>query len=276
MMQIVVVDADGSTARACIRALRAQDWSVAVAPCVTDVAGMPDAIVFASGRDVAGSLAQAVALRRRPALAQVPLLVVARLDRSGWDRSFHTEDALGVDALMDEPVDASALVARLKGLLDARQHVDELKASPGFGTILAQAIANEGAAETFYRSAARAVASDETRAELDGLADDERRHRQLLLDFATGRRAIPTDKVPDGAILDAFGTPDLTSDLTPSDAFLLAARKERLAVDLYESWARLYPNGPERQLLTGLADTERTHRDRVEQMFTNASFPEAW
>ena len=64
--------------------------------------------------------------------------------------------------------------------------------------------------------------------------------------------------------------------MSPADAFLLAANKEKLAVEMYENWAKLYPEGAERELLLQLAEVERAHKAKVEAMFTNAAFPEAW
>ena len=50
---------------------------------------------------------------------------------------------------------------------------------------------------------------------------------------------------------------DLHLQVRPgTDAFLLAARKEKLAADFYDDWAGLYPPGPERELLRSLAKTE--------------------
>ena len=67
-----------------------------------------------------------------------------------------------------------------------------------------------------------------------------------------------------------------TTEMSPADAFLLAAKKEKLAVQFYETWSRLYPEGPERSLLLSLAEIERRHKTKVEELFTNAAFPEAW
>jgi rubrerythrin len=64
--------------------------------------------------------------------------------------------------------------------------------------------------------------------------------------------------------------------MQPADAFLLAANKERLSARMYENWAALYEDGPERDLLLRLADMERQHLAHVEAMFSNAAFPEVW
>jgi len=64
--------------------------------------------------------------------------------------------------------------------------------------------------------------------------------------------------------------------MSPADAFLLAAKKERLAMQMYRNWAALYAAGPERDLLLRLAEMERQHQAHVEAMFSDAAFPEVW
>ena len=86
----------------------------------------------------------------------------------------------------------------------------------------------------------------------------------------------PSSQSPDapGAVVETLGTPDFTPDMSPADAFLLAAKKEKLAAEFYENWAGLCSPGQEREILLGLAGMERNHKKRVEDLFTNASFPE--
>jgi rubrerythrin len=142
--------------------------------------------------------------------------------------------------------------------------------------ILDRAVANEEAAAAFYRQAAESVSDPRTKEALEGLMRDEVEHKQLIEEFKTGARPLPEGVTSAGSLVEAFGTPDFSTDLSPADAFLLAARKEKLAVEFYESWAKLYPAGEERDLLLGLAEIERRHKARVEAMFSNAAFPEAW
>ncbi len=205
----------------------------------------------------------------------MPVVLVADLDRSGWDRTFGSAEALEVDALFDSPVDAPALARRLEGILAAREAVSGPDAAR-MGSILDRAITNEEASEAFYRQAAGSVHDADTREALEGLMRDEAEHKHLIEEFKSGARPLPQGTTSGGSLAETMGTPGFSEDMTPADAFLLAARKEKLAVELYENWAKLYPEGDERDLLLRLAEIERRHKVRVEAMFSNAAFPERW
>jgi len=206
-----------------------------------------------------------------------PMVLVTALDRSGWDRTFSSAEAFEVDALLDLPLDSAALITRLKGIIAAQADVTMHQVrTPEIEAIVARAVTNEEAAEAFYRRAAEVAENSETRKTLLSLASDEAQHKQLLLDFKSGKRPLPEQGTDATTLVESFGAPDLTPDLAPADAFLLAARKEKLAVEFYENWAALYPPGAERETLMRLAEVEREHKTRVEEMFSRAAFPESF
>ncbi len=206
----------------------------------------------------------------------VPVVLVADLDRSGWDRTFGSAEALEVDALFDSPVDAAGVGPAAAGHIWPRARPCAGRTRPRMASILDRAIASEEASEAFYRQAAGSVSDAGTREALEGLMRDEAEHKRLIEEFKSGARPLPEGTTSGGSLVETMGTPGFSEDMTPADAFLLAARKEKLAVELYENWAKLYPEGEERDLLLRLAEIERRHKVRVEAMFSNAAFPERW
>ena len=157
------------------------------------------------------------------------------------------------------------------------EDVQKLAVAPEMSAILDRAIANEEAAAAFYRRAAAALADAETREALEGLMRDEEEHKRLIEEFRSGARPLPKATAQAATLVESLRHAAASAaDMSPADAFLLAANKERLAVELYENWAKLYSEGAERQLLLHLADVERGHKARVEAMFANAAFPESW
>ncbi len=146
----------------------------------------------------------------------------------------------------------------------------------GWKVILDRAIVNEESAAAFYRQAAARVSDPVTRDALEGLMRDEVEHKHLIEEFRSGARPLPDGNSSGGSLVEILGTPDFTADMSPSAAFLLAAKKEKSAVEFYENWAGLYPVGPERKLLLSLADVERRHKLKVEELYANAAFPEVW
>ena len=154
--------------------------------------------------------------------------------------------------------------------------VIDTAAAAGWQVILARAVLNEESSAAFYRQAAVRVSDPVTRDALEGLMRDELDHKRILEEFLSGTRPLPAGATAGGSLVESLGAPDFTVDLSPADAFLQAARKEKLAVEFYENWARLYSGGPERDLLLKLAEVERRHKAKVEDLFTNAAYPEAW
>jgi rubrerythrin len=274
MGTIAIVDTVGDSREALQQALTAAGWEVAVEEGLHCCDASVEAIVLAT--DAAGL---ATAHKQVEALREArgtPIILVTELDRSGWDRTFEAAGGLAVDALLDKPVDTGALLRRLNGILQARQTVQGLRETPEMDSIIDRAIANEEASAEFYQRAAALVASPDTKEALESLARDEVEHKALLQEFRSGARPLPEGESPAGTLVEAMGTPEFSPDMSPADAFLLAANKERLAVEMYENWARLYPSGPEHEVLLKLAEVERRHKVRVEAMFSDAAFPEVW
>ena len=283
-MKVLIVDASGGVPSSLLEACKAEHWQAQVVAeppkrrkaqvRTAHRAGGVDAIILMAQ---AGKLSPALPATLDFARGQgAPLLLATDLDRSGWDRTFNSPEALEVDALFDLPIEPEAVVRRLKRILDARAHTRSGSLPPGGGAIVDRAIANEEAAAAFYSRAAKSVLRSDTKESLEALARDEKEHKRLLLEFRKGRRPLPSTPAETSGVLEQMGAADVTADMGPADAFLLAARKEKLSIDFYESWASLYPAGPERDLLKQLAEVERRHKASVEAMFTNAAFPERW
>jgi rubrerythrin len=274
MKTVLVIDTIGDSRTEIEGAFAAAGWRV---KHNENASALPDetadAVILATDAAGLGRALPAVQACRQA--TGVPLALVVSLDRSGWDRTFGAAAGLDVDALFDRPVNAVALVQRLNGILAAREAV-RTPPPAGMPAILDQAIANEITAAAFYRQAAERVADPATRAVLEDLMRDEIEHQCLLEEFKSSAHPLPEDAPPAGSLVETFGTPDFSPGLTPADAFLLAAQKEKLAADFYRNWAGLYPGRPERDLLLRLAEMERGHKARVEALFTNAAFPEAW
>ena len=275
MARILVIDRLQDEREALKRALGEAGWEVVVADDATACrTASADAIVLAAdAADLAHAQAHIEAVREKSA---TPVILVVDLDRSGWDRTFASPESLAVDALFDRPVDAQALVRRLAGILAAREDARLLAAAPEMSSIVDRAIVNEEAAAAFYCRAAERIADPQTKEVLQSLMRDEQEHKRLLEEFRSGARPLPAATVQTTTLVEVFGAPQFSEELAPADALLLAANKERLAVEFYENWAKLYPEGEERRLLLYLADVERGHKVRVEAMFVNAAFPESW
>lgn len=269
MKTVLVIDAEGDSRDAIEQAALEAGWNF-----VSKAARTADAVVLLADKDGLEPALKNVAAARRSGAVVV---LVAELSRSGWDRTFGATPAPDVDALFGKPVDAPAIFRRLDGIMAAREATQtQTPTAIGMAVILDRAVANEESAAAFYRQAAGRASDPVTRDALEGLMRDEIEHKQLIEEFKNGARPLPEGTTSGGSLIECLAVPDFAADMSPPDAFLLAAKKEKLAVEFYENWAKLYSEGAERDLLLRLAEIERRHKAKVEDLFTNAAFPEVW
>jgi rubrerythrin len=143
--------------------------------------------------------------------------------------------------------------------------------------IISTAIDREVEAYTFYRSISEKVKDPSLKKLFTELAGEEKKHREFLqaflakdvakLHFAAGK---------DYKVGDSLPTPPLTMDLKPLDGLVIAIKKELEAMQMYSQLANLSTD-TEQQLLFGqLANMERSHKARLEDLYTEMAFPEAW
>jgi rubrerythrin len=146
-----------------------------------------------------------------------------------------------------------------------------------FTEIIKMAINREVEAYTFYRTVSGKVKDAILRKLFDELAGDEKKHRETLENvLAKGVAKIHFAPGVDYRVGDALASPPLTADLKPLDGFALAIRKELEAMQMYTRLAAAAADTAEKSLFTELANMERGHKARLEDLYVNAAFPEVW
>jgi len=283
MANVLVVDSDAAALESAQSALASAGHEVASAK-TCDLArellaeAKPEALVVDFGMG-AGSAGVGLIREVRASDSAVAIVLMTAIETDGWDRSLDgAEQLFDVDALVDKPVEGRVLTAVLDHVLAATgERRSHAAASPHFAAILSRAIANEHLSEQFYRVAAEGAQTEEARAVLLQLAEDELGHAELLQSVSAGDRTLP---VPEGApgagLLASLSGPALSTDLSPKEAFVLAMEKEKAAAEFYRSWASLAGDGPDRDLLLRLAGMEEGHRERLERLYMESAYPEAW
>lgn len=143
--------------------------------------------------------------------------------------------------------------------------------------IISTAIDREVEAYTFYRTIADKVKDKNLKALFDELAGEEKKHREFLQGFLT--RDVSKMKFTPGhdyKVGDALPSPKLSADLKPLDGLVLAIKKELEAMQMYTQLAHAAGDVEVQLLFTQLANMERGHKSRLEDIYTNMAFPEAW
>ncbi|MDD1686427.1 ferritin family protein [Methanoregula sp.] len=143
--------------------------------------------------------------------------------------------------------------------------------------IISTAIDREVEAYTFYRNVSDKVNDKNLKALFAELAGEEKKHREFLQGFLT--KDVSRIKFAAGhdyKVGDALPTPDLTMNLKPLDGLVLAIKKELDAMQMYTQLASAAADMETQLLFTQLANMERGHKARLEDLYTNMAFPETW
>lgn len=143
--------------------------------------------------------------------------------------------------------------------------------------IISTAIDREVEAYTFYKSVAGRVKDKVLKDLFAELAGEEKKHREFLQGFlAKDVSKIKFTAGHDYKVGDSLPTPPLTADLKPLDGLVIAIRKELEAMQMYTQFANAAADTETQMLFTQLANMERGHKARLEDIYTNMAFPEAW
>ena len=140
--------------------------------------------------------------------------------------------------------------------------------------IISIAIDREVEAYTFYRTLGDKVKDKALKDLFDELAGEEKKHREFLEAFLT--KDVKTMKFAPGhdyKVGDALPSPKLTTDLKPLDGLVLAIKKELEAMQMYTQLAHAAADVETQLLFSQLANMERGHKARLEDIYTNMAFP---
>ena len=143
--------------------------------------------------------------------------------------------------------------------------------------ILSLAIDREVEAYSFYRSVSDKVKDPALKSLFNELAGEERKHREFLQAFLSRDVSkFHFDAGKDYKVGDALPTPALSIGMKPLEGLVIAIKKELEAMQMYTQLASHSTDVEQQLLFSQLANMERAHKARLEDIYTNMAFPEAW
>ena len=141
--------------------------------------------------------------------------------------------------------------------------------------IIEDAINKEIEAYTFYRGIADKVKDKALKELFAELAGEEKKHREFLQGVLTKDVAkMKFDASHDYKVGDNLPTPDLSVNMKPLEGLVVAIKKELEAMQMYTQLAKLAKDTETQFLFSQLANMERSHKARLEDIYTNMAFPE--
>jgi rubrerythrin len=143
--------------------------------------------------------------------------------------------------------------------------------------IISLAIDREVEAYTFYSSVSGKVKDKNLKTLFLELAGEETQHREYLQGLLSkGVKAMKFSATKDYKVGDSIKTPPLTPDMKPVDGLVVAIKKELEAMQMYHALAKNSDDAEMVKTFTELENMERGHKTRLEDIYVNMAFAEAW
>ena len=146
-----------------------------------------------------------------------------------------------------------------------------------FTEILELAVKNEEEAFEFYRKASQKITDPSLKALFKELADEESGHKSLLLGYLNdSMRTMKFKDSEDYKISETLPLPKLTAEMKYTDAIVLAMKKEEDAMNMYKNFAEASAEKAQKDTFMELSKMEKNHKKRLEDIYTDTAFVEAW
>ncbi len=138
------------------------------------------------------------------------------------------------------------------------------------------AVEKEIEAYDFYQGVCNQTADSNLKALFQELADEEKKHRKLLEGLLVRPRPLYFDETKDYKVSETVDKPKLTLEMKPVDAMALAMKNEEEAMQMYSKLADASGEPEQKDLFRSLSAMELSHKRKLEDVYTNMAFPEAW
>ncbi len=143
-------------------------------------------------------------------------------------------------------------------------------------TIIKRAIAQEEAAHDFYRRLADLMSHADTKETFQYLAKEELQHKHFLEGCVTPQGCKLVGQPMDVHLAELLEVPPIHPDMSPKEALVIAMKQEEVSQRFYQALAGLQPPGEIRDFLEKMARMELAHKEKMEYLYDNTAFPEAW
>jgi rubrerythrin len=142
--------------------------------------------------------------------------------------------------------------------------------------VISMAVENEIEAYDFYTAVGEKVNDPNLKSIFKSLADEEKKHRNFLQGLLSQSKPLCFDETKDYKIAETVDKPKLSLGMKPADAIALAMKNEEEAMNMYTELAGSSADKEQKEMFESLARMEQGHKVKLEGMYTNMAFPEAW
>ncbi len=142
--------------------------------------------------------------------------------------------------------------------------------------VIKNAIDQEELSRAFYLRLAEVVSHADTKETLRYLAREELEHKQFLEGCITPQGCKLTGRPREVHLAELLEAPSFSDALAPKEALVVAKKREEGSQRFYKALAALQPPGEIRDFLEKMAQVELSHKEKMEYLYDNTAFPEAW
>ncbi len=143
--------------------------------------------------------------------------------------------------------------------------------------VLEKAIRKEIEAQLLYTDLSQKMSDETARGAFQDLTRQEKGHQNRLEQYLRGELkegALSHGQALDYKLAEQLDQVEISPEMQLKDVFLLAASREKAAHEFYLSLAQVHPAGAVKKLIEKLAAQELEHKQRVEFLYTEVSFPQ--
>ena len=145
-----------------------------------------------------------------------------------------------------------------------------------YKAIILMAIRNEVEAYDFYSAVSKKTGDANTKKIFEELAEEELGHRRFLEGLMSNVRPMQFDVTKDYKVSESVEKPKLSMTMKPADAMALAMKQEEEAMVMYEGLANSSSDLEQKGMFKSLADMEKSHKIKLEEIYTSIAFVEVW
>ena len=146
-----------------------------------------------------------------------------------------------------------------------------------FSDIIDLAIQREEEAYDFYMDILHQIEDTGVRDTLEFIAGQEKKHKAFLVNYREGNYgtdALRMADVVDYKIAEHLKEPEVESNMSSQDVYLIASHREHRSHQFYSELANLHADGEIKTMLLKMANEELKHKEKMEYLYANTAFPQ--
>jgi rubrerythrin len=143
--------------------------------------------------------------------------------------------------------------------------------------IIDRAIHREDEAYDFYMDIYHKVQDPSVKDTVEFIAKEEIKHKEFLVGYRAGdygSNSLRMADVVDYKIAEYLEEPEVDSDSSREDVYLIASHREARSHLFYTELAGMHADSELKTMLLKMANEELKHKEKMEYLYSNAAFPQ--